>query len=849
MTRIPITAKVDGSAPLLPRRRMPLTVGVPLARGAVTEPGEWALVGEDGAPRLVQTRVMDRWADKSVRWLLVDAQIDIHTDGSRFFLESISGEPPANSLAVAQNGDAVVVDTGTSVFRMRPGTAFPFESITGATELWDAGPCRLSVHDGHGHPCDTVIRNVEVIESGALRASIRLGGEVRCKGAEFLLVEGWLDLYAGHNTVRVRVTLTNPRRAEHKGGFWDLGDPGAALVEDLTLSVHLPTHSAVAGETRCSLERAAPWQSLQVPFELYQDSSGGERWNSSNHLNRDRRVPLTFRGYRVANGATIDYGLRATPIVVAGCGPATVGVCVPYFWENFAKAITVDESSIQIGLFPHQHADKHEIQAGEQKTHELYLSFGTDTVSDPPLDWCRTPVIGCVDPAWILSTGAVPFLTQLDHRQAELVSAAVDGPDRFELKREIVDEYGWRNFGDIYGDHEAVRHTGPGVLVSHYNNQYDPIAGFLHQFFRTGDPRWRRMATELASHVIDIDVYHTVRDKWAYNHGMFWHTYHYGDADIATHRTYPSRSRTHGGGPSADHNYTTGLMVHYFLTGDELSRRTVVDSAQFVIDMDDGRKTPLRWLSRAETGRATLSAPLYFGPGRAAANSLIALLNGYRLTGEVRFLAKSEGLIRRTVHPHDSIERLQLDVPEERWFYTMFWQSLGLYLHFKEERCEYDDMHAYARHSLLHYARWMAAHEQPYFDRPEKLVYRTETWPAQELRKSDAFYFAAMHTADTSERQLFLEKGRFFFDYAVDTMSSFATRTFARPVVIMLTSGFMHVAVAKDLTPVRPLPPLPDFGVRRPFVSQRQRAEKRARLLAVAGIVLAAIVAIWLLVG
>src|SRR5581483_10171385 len=151
--------------------------------------------------------------------------------------------------------------------------------------------------------------------------------------------------------------------------------------------------------------------------------------------------------------------------------------------------------------------------------------------------------------------------------------------------------------------------AGPGVLVSHYNNQYDPVAGFAFQFLRTGDVRWWSMMRELARHVIDVDIYHTAGDKSAYNHGLFWHTYHYGDADTATHRTYPRSAlgRTHGGGPSADHNYTTGLMHYYFMTGDETARETVVDLAQYVIDMDDGRKTPFRWLDRGDTGRAALS--------------------------------------------------------------------------------------------------------------------------------------------------------------------------------------------------------------------------------------------------
>ena len=42
-------------------------------------------------------------------------------------------------------------------------------------------------------------------------------------------------------------------------------------------------------------------------------------------------------------------------------------------------------------------------------------------------------------------------------------------------RREIIDEYGWRNFGEIYADHEAVYHQGRGPFVSHYNNQYDLI--------------------------------------------------------------------------------------------------------------------------------------------------------------------------------------------------------------------------------------------------------------------------------------------------------------------------------------------------------------------------------------
>ena len=37
-----------------------------------------------------------------------------------------------------------------------------------------------------------------------------------------------------------------------------------------------------------------------------------------------------------------------------------------------------------------------------------------------------------------------------------LVDAALDPVDGFLAKRERVDEYGWRNFGDLYADHESA---------------------------------------------------------------------------------------------------------------------------------------------------------------------------------------------------------------------------------------------------------------------------------------------------------------------------------------------------------------------------------------------------------
>jgi hypothetical protein len=290
-------------------------------------------------------------------------------------------------------------------------------------------------------------------------------------------------------------------------------------------------------------------------------------------------------------------------------------------------------------------------------------------------------------------------------------------------------------------------------------------------------------------------------------------------------------------------------MLHYFLTGDAASRETVIDSAQYVIDVDDGSKTVFRWLDRGYTGLATASGSYsYHGPGRSPANSVNALLDGYRLTRHQRFIDKAEQVIRRCVHPEQDIDALNLLDAENKWFYLMFLQSLGKYLDEKAEHGQIDDMYAYGAATLLHYARWMAAHERPFLDHPEQLEFPTETWAAQDIRKSDVFFYAAQHARD-AERDRFLERGEFFFQYAVTKLASMPTHTFARPVVLLLSNGMLHGWMSAHPGVQKPSAPRPaSFPAFQAFVPQKPRAMRRAMILAAAGASAATVSAIYLLV-
>ena len=867
ITRIPITvaAKTEEGA-LLRRTAEPVTMGLPLPRGACVDPRTLALVdGGSESAALLQARVLDRWPDGSIRWALLDFHAT--TDGRgpsrydvivRSGLETLSvgadsGVGPGADtrvrpyepgfteprVAISRQAQALTIDTGAARFTVAPRGPFPFESVmVDGSAVVDPASSGLFIEGAQGESLRAAIERVDIEEDGPLRSTIRCEGTVRGQRSTAVLqLIARVHFFAGSATVRVALTIRNPQPAGHPGGCWTLGARGSVLLRDVSVHVALAgSDSAVS--VRCSAERGAVYQPCTAPFELYQDSSGGENWRGTNHRNRDGVVPLQFRGYRVREGTSERSGHRASPVVSQSRGGAEIAVAMPHFWENFPKAIEAGNDGLTLRLFPRQSADVHEIQGGEQKTHTFFLAFDRDRVTPVPLDWCRSPLLARADPSWYCASGAVPYLIPIaedpDRDYVALAQTAVDGPDALVRKAERIDEYGWRNFGDLYADHETVYQPAGPPFVSHYNNQYDGVAGFAIRFLRSADASWWTLMDDLASHVADIDAYHTAGDKAAYNHGLFWHTYHYVDAATSTHRSYPTHP-TAGGGPSAEHNYPAGLLLHYYLTGNPISRETAVELAQWVIDMDDGRQTVFRWIDRGATGLASMTgSPLYHGPGRGAANSIVALITGHRATGDARFLAKAEALIRRSVHPADDlVERNLLDA-ERRWFYTVFLQALGKYLDYKVELGEVDGAYAYARASLLHYAAWMVEHEYPYLDRPEVLEYPTETWAAQDMRKSDVFAYAAKHsTGDTRAR--FLERADFFFQASVSTLSGMPTRTLTRPVVLMLTNGLMHAGCSR--TSVMPAPPATEaggFGAPESFVPQKTRAMKRARLIAAA---------------
>jgi len=494
-------------------------------------------------------------------------------------------------------------------------------------------------------------------------------------------------------------------------------------------------------------------------------------------------------------------GLRADPLLHLAKKSGYLTVYMDKFWQNFPSSLSVSEGTVACKLFPGEHPDVHELQGGERKLQTVYLEV-SDSNTSARGQFANLEIRVPTD--YIQSTGVISYYCDAvsDNAIDHLLSQGIEGDRSFIQKREMIDEYGWRNFGELYADHESfyVSDELCPHLISHYNNQYDPIYGFLVQYLKTANADWKKLADDLAAHVLDIDIYSTSQDRAEFNNGLFWHTEHYKPALTATHRTY---SRLHyqddedlalgGGGPSEEHCYTTGLVYHYFLTGDERSRDAVLKLGRWMEHIHNGepcifgqldsiRKRDLKVIKALISRK---SGKIYRYPfTRGTGNYVNALLDCFNLTGERSWLDKAEQVIAETLHPNDDIESRGFDNVEHTWSFIVMLGVIDKYLHIKEECGCHDEQYEYAKSALMHYCQWMYKNDKFYLDQKDSIDIPNDTWAAQEIRKSNLMCIAARH--DVDRKQAYLVKAKEYSEYAYTALQDSPETAFTRIQVILL---------------------------------------------------------------
>lgn len=854
-------------------RNVPVVAGLCVPKGRI---GDAVRGGVDGFGAAVdaQFEILNRWNDGSARWILASfVAPEVSSKGREIGLIAA----PGNSCEIQNEYGVTTVKVTNGRIRVVTrdlNSDPPMERTLNLTPtICRIGDEKLPLQfDGIREEVVGPVRQVFVISS-------------RIRSMPFVTLQLRLTHWASAGLLQVETRIRNTRRARHSGGLWDLGDTGSFRFQSLEVAI-CSDEIPGGATTHWKGETDQPTRSTMSDVSLRQFGSGGRFWCSSNHVNASGRIDVKARGYEATSDAGTLRGYRARPTFLIESDSSFLAVAVPEFWQQFPGSVAAAMGSLEVGLFPDLKFVTHELQGGEQKTRSFWLATGPGTGDICSLDWVHDaprllqPASSiadanvlpwfCCSPTCLKSgigkltpPGQSTTASACTHSDSKTQSAAEDSSifgarfetnrataDRFaeylhrattgsfsiDARRASIDEYGWRNFGDVPADHEQTHYAGSNTIVSHYNNQFDMIFGSILQLAASGDLKWFDLLDPLARHVMDVDIYHTSSDRAAFNGGLFWHTDHYVDAHSCTHRTYSHHNQQpeqpYGGGPGCEHNYTTGLLHYYFLTGNPEARESVLSLAEWVIQMDDGRKTVFGLFDPGPTGAASATVSEHFhGPGRGAGNSINALLDAWLLTGSVRFLEKLEELIRRCVHPSQNPDDLHLLDAEGHWSYTVFLTSLGRYLLAKRDAEMFDSMFSYSRDVMKTYGRWMAARERRTLDCPDQLQYPTEAWAAQDFRKANVLRIAATCEDDAAQASAMRSKANTISDAAWNDMEAFGDASLnARCLSILMTEGHRDLFHRTSKPTQIPNDPATyDFGTWSMFIPQKQRVKQLLR--------------------
>ena len=786
------------------RRAYPIEIGIPLPRGRFFSTSNFSLLTSDDDSLPLSASATALWPDNSVKWCFLRSCISVkaYQELSLLVIESRPEDSkPGNHINTVSGTDETIdIQTRNLTFSISKKNFDFIKKIVAADSIYsNSGYFKLDIP--HAQSAEIKITDythtIFHSDESVISTSVTVNAIATCAGRTLAKLTTVYHFFYESDSLRCEFTIHNPNPAQHDSGLWDLGDPGSLIFKSLKMGIEIEEIEQLNWKDI----HADHWNSADPEnLSITQFSSGGKNWDSPVHKEQSNKVPFDIKGYIVSHDQEkIDQGFRISPLLCIDKKNISCHAYIENFWQNFPKSLQV-EKGLHFHLFPEQKTHQHELQGGERKTHCMHINFG---VSGASVSDTYTPLEIRIDSGWIKNCNVLNSMNSLEHTDylQNIIQQGLEGDNNFFQKRENVDEYGWRNFGDLYADHESDLYSGTDIFVSHFNNQYDPLYGFLKQYLISEDYRWFKLADDLARHVIDIDIYHTQFDRDEYNNGLFWHTDHYLEAETSTHRSYSNRhpvnayeGHARGGGPGGQHCYTGGLLLHYLITGNTASRNALLELTNWVSKIYEGNGTLLDVLVSVKNRNRPDLKNIFLNKyplDRGTGNYINALLDSYYLNQQQSVIDLVAYIIKHTVHPDDNIDERQLSNVEETWFYTVFFQAVCRYLLVKVENEDLDDDFYYCRDTLLHYANWMVEHEYPYLEKPDILEFPNHTWTAQDIRKAYILYWANYFDPEHSKK--YISKADEIYSYIEQNLANEPTRTYTRILAILMQNhGFKN---------------------------------------------------------
>jgi len=571
------------------RKGWPVTSGVPLPAGALKDPTKARLIAL-GRELPLQTEVLAKWPDGSVKWLLLDFQMDLRPEQKAAlrldYGPRVKRAPVRDPLKLYDVAGAATVVTGPLKLELKSARPDPlgsvwldldrngrFSSRERITSEQDSGIV-LTDAKGATFRSDTSPAKVVIEQRGPMRACLRIEGAHAAPGGKKMFrYVARVHAYRGKPYVRVFYTFIN-----------DWPDSLMADIRSLAIDVGL---SGTAGAPRCS--------------------AGGE-----NGLHSEKRGAEALRVFQVDDRSyTVDgkaAGKRAPGWMDVSTAEFGVTAFVRSFWQNWPKGLSASGRMLSVEVCPpfekglydgkpldednrlyyYLHDGRYRFKVGCARTHEVWYDFHGRSRGTAECDRFAMsgagPLLATCDPEYICATKAMGEMPPADPKKYDGYDARVEAAMKKHLdRREKLREYGMLNFGDWFGERK----------VNWGNLEYDLQHGLLLQYARTGDRRYYLRAEEAARHHIDVDVMHAanshVKNPWgpAPKAGEVWlhclhHTggyYEYGKVKLPVSKTYfMGHSRNWG------HIWIGGDIDYYLFSGDRRAREVALAVADRMIE-------------------------------------------------------------------------------------------------------------------------------------------------------------------------------------------------------------------------------------------------------------------------
>ena len=620
-----------------------ITRGAPLPVGAVQDEAGVCVTDGDGKVLPTAAKILQRRRDGSVEWMLLDIMVNLGgQEDKSIFIEPRAGEQPAvaHPVTVREEGSLLTLANGLSeiVVSRGGGSLIRRMTINGRTLVEEGMLVDLQVVDGGGKIHRASLSGayaVTVTHQNRLRTEIKIEGKHAARdGSTFIDFALRLTLKADDPDVKLEHTFYCREEREGKipirsmrlimpttmdGGAKKLVRQGHHGRDWICRNLEIAENVEIVASSVGDIDNYA--QGFTGVGGTHPCAGGSVFIRNMDSLREDwLEYPFHMRpgqqsGFRA--GLAIG-GVRAVwPTIGWQDDGYTVVTTFEHFRQLHPKAIEIDENVITYSIWP-AWSFPMELVRGVSKSHIFWITgaareMNVDEVMDVQGRWeydYVEPVDISFDPGWpIFCQGwdCEHFLRYQPEKYPMLENLlepaeGADNPARHTYDRQSPK--GMFHFGC------AVNSDATGC-----NNNADDgtVLAPLEHFLRTGHTYAWDYGKEAGRHYMEVDFCEWSPDP-KQDGGLIAHT-----ANHFLGNVYPS------------HQWNEGLLLYYYLSGDERARKVVVRVGD----------NNVYWVNN-ELECVTLD-------GREAGMAMVNLTAAYRLTREEKYIEAAKRIVENFV--------------------------------------------------------------------------------------------------------------------------------------------------------------------------------------------------------